>query len=107
METWINISIAVYVVGLIGCYIYVGWEKGVGNTKDDDYAWPLLWPVFVAFFALVIVIGLPMFIVIYGSKFIFDRLILLGALLHKLYHSKSEEKIGYSKMKKQDWIWQK
>ena len=122
MNKLVYISIAVYIVGLIFGFICVGWKKGVGNTDDDDYAIPLLWPVIVAFFAIC----LPFAIVVFGFKFIFDGLMLLGDLLHKISEKKSEtssphhgtstpsvtdkrrtQKNISSYGKKQDWIWKK
>ena len=107
MDIWIIISIAVYIVGIIVGYIYEGWKNGFGNTKDDNYAIPLLWPLPVAFFALVFAIGLPLLVVVFGFKFICDGFILLGDCLHTCAKKRSESKMLPDKGKKNEWIWKK
>ena len=107
MDKWVYISIVVYVVGLILCLIYLGWKKGFDNTNNDDYAIPIFWPVVVAFFALILAIGLPSLVVVFGFKFICDGFILLGDCLHTCAKKKREYKMVPYKGKKNEVIWKK
>ena len=84
MENYLGIAFIIYIIGLICCYVYEGWKNGYGNTSDDNYFWPLFWPVLVSGVIIVIILGIPIAIVVFGFKFIFDTFIFIGNILHEL-----------------------